>query len=438
MGELRGASVTLAEILAYIKQTRQTGRLLIRAGADDDPARLFFEDGRLIDARQGAEAGDDLVYRLLGRRDASYTFDRQSAGSLPTERSISPMQEMLVLAAIGALPAPEPEPEPQPEPAPGAPPPAVAPAAAVAEPAPAAAATPVVAAPQPRRAAHPFRRRNAIPLPPGAPAFADRRLPADFTRLLDLLERDQLSGYVTWFSDGAEGLLVLYYGQVIDAFWAEAQAPATFAEKLAVRRFAAAVDTASARHVEVYRLDPDFVWSYSSLAYGAYRSSDQGMDRVQFAPLIDRLERGGHTGCVKVVANSHAVYVFFCRGRALGEFRALPDALEAASPGAAQALCAQLGSLVDVYTAPTPAALLALNAAAWPARRVLEEICGATRDVLGPKAGQVVNLLSGAGDDPRGIRAAAARAKQATRVFIGPDKHAELSRRIDPLLDHLS
>ena len=65
MGELRGASVTLAEILAYIKQTRQTGRLLIRADAGADPARLSFEDGRLIDARQGAEAGDDVVYRLL-------------------------------------------------------------------------------------------------------------------------------------------------------------------------------------------------------------------------------------------------------------------------------------------------------------------------------------------------------------------------------------
>ena len=411
----------------------------IHTDAGADPARLTFDDGRLIDARQGAEAGDDLVYRLLGRRDASYTFDRQSANSLPAERSISPMQEMLVLAAIGALPAPEPEPEPEPVMAPvAAAPSAVAPVRAVTEPAAAVAAAPAVAAPQQRRPAHPFRRRNAIPLPPGAPAFADRDLPADFSRLLDLLERDRLSGYVTWFSDGAEGLLLLYYGQVIDAFWAEAQAPATFAEKLAVRRFAAAVDTAGERHVEVYRLDPDFVWSYSSLAYGAYRSGDQGMDRVQFAPLIDRLERSGHTGCVKVVANSHAVYVFFCRGRALGEFRALPDALESAPAGAAQALCAQLGSLVDVYTAPTPAALLALNAAAWPARRVLEEICGAAREVLGPKAGQVVNLLSGAGDDPRGIRAAAARAKQATRVFIGPDKHAELSRRIDPLLDHLA
>ena len=337
MGELRGASVTLAEILAYIKQTRRAGRLLIRADAGADPARLFFEDGRLIDARQGAEAGDDVVYRLLGRRDASYTFDRLPASALPTERSVSPMQEMLVLAAIGALAAPEPEPPPVTTPAP------------VTASAPAAAPVATIA-PARRRGRHCAGRRadrhdpcaappgapvpapQRHPLPPGAPAFADRPLPADFSRLLNLLERDQLSGYVTWFSDGAEGLLLLYYGQVIDAFWAEAQAPATFAEKLAVRRFAAAVDTAGERHVEVYRLDPDFVWSYSSLAYGAYRSGDQGMDRVQFAPLIDRLERSGHTGCVKVVVNSHAVYVFFCRGRALGEFRALPMRWKARRP----------------------------------------------------------------------------------------------------------
>jgi hypothetical protein len=49
----------------------------------------------------------------------------------------------------------------------------------------------------------------------------------------------------------------------------------------------------------------------------------------------------------------------------------------------------------------------------------------------------VLTLITNAGTDPAALQAACARAKQVTRVFIGPDKHAELSRRMDRLLAHL-
>src|SRR4029079_17263251 len=104
MGELRSASVTLAEIIAYIKQTRQTGRLLVRPESAETgtqaPAILTFDNGHLIDARRGDEAGDDLVYRLLANRGAAYAFDRLVPDKLPAERNIARWQELLVLAAI--------------------------------------------------------------------------------------------------------------------------------------------------------------------------------------------------------------------------------------------------------------------------------------------------------------------------------------------------
>ena len=178
MGELRSASVTLAEIIAYIKQTRQTGRLTVRiqgpAGTAEGPAALIFETGHLVDARNAAESGDDLVYRLLGRREATYAFDRLAADQLPPTRAITRVQELLMLAAIGILSeedaetsgddgrsqvieaATQPTPPPPPPPPP-APPPA-----------------------PPRRRPRSFRRRNMIPLPPGEPAYSQLALPRDW------------------------------------------------------------------------------------------------------------------------------------------------------------------------------------------------------------------------------------------------------------------
>ena len=81
MGELRSGSVSLAEIIAYIKQTSQTGRLTIRNDSTPEvPALLTFEAGHLVDARCDGEVGDDLVYRLLGVRGGAYTLSTAQTG----------------------------------------------------------------------------------------------------------------------------------------------------------------------------------------------------------------------------------------------------------------------------------------------------------------------------------------------------------------------
>src|SRR5690349_4196790 len=104
MGELRSGSVSLAEIIAYVKQTNQTGRLTIRSEQNGDPpTMLAFEAGHLIDAQRDEESGDDLVYQLLGHRGAVYTFEHTADLPPAGARSIARWQELLILAAIGAL-----------------------------------------------------------------------------------------------------------------------------------------------------------------------------------------------------------------------------------------------------------------------------------------------------------------------------------------------
>ncbi len=483
MGELRSASVTLAEILAYIKQTRQTGRLQIRVASADSaavPAALTFETGHLVDARRGPESGDDLVYRLVAEHEASFRFDHLPADQLPTDRSISHVQELLLLAALGLLteedqqpadaapavdappveaPAavPDPDPEPAPErtpvlvaaaidapapPEPAAVPPAVAPLPADPPPAPPPRVAPPAAvpaeppAPPLPRPARPFRRHNSVPLPPGSTVQTVDVPTGGFDGFLGTLERRGLSGYVVWRDENAEGLLVLYEGRVIEAFWAEGTSPRVYASDHALRRLAAAAGTFGRREIEIHKLDAPFVHSYSSIAYGAHHTAHLSLEHVDLPALVKQLGAAAHTGCVKVVAGDEAVYLFLHEGRLLGEFAALPDRLEPAR-GRSLRLVSAPGSLVDVYTAPPPAELLGLTAGAWPPARVAAELNQAAREVLGTRAGPVISALAAAGTDPQALHAACARAKHITRVFIGPDQHAELSRRLDGLLAHL-
>jgi hypothetical protein len=49
----------------------------------------------------------------------------------------------------------------------------------------------------------------------------------------------------------------------------------------------------------------------------------------------------------------------------------------------------------------------------------------------------VVKLLAGAGADAQALRAACARARQVTRIFIGVEEYEQLGRRWDALLARL-
>jgi hypothetical protein len=485
MGELRSGSVSLAEIIAYIKQTSQTGRLTIRNESTPDiPALLTFETGHLVDARCNGEAGDDLVYRLLGVRGGAYTFEHAPHGIPTGGRSIARWQELLILAAIGVLseedaaPAPARQPDPPPVPPPATPPlatapparspadtlvltptptisllptPAVPPPSAVPIPgAPAAPPGPApslpLAAPQaadpatePRRA---VRRllgfHNPVPLPRPAPVPTGLDAPdARFLTVLERLEGERFSGYLAWDTPAGRGRLIWFAGRVIEAQWAEAQSGA-FDREYAMGRFtnAALSDPQAARAILAYPLDPNLVWSYSALAGGLDRPQDRNRRGIPWPVLMERVATYRLTGTVQATAEGATAVAFFCQGRLLGEYEPHHDALVEA-PGRVAVLCAIPTSQIDVYMARERADLESLYHVAWPVERVADALGQAALAVLGPRASQIVKLIDGARHDAHALRAACTRSRQVTRIFIGAEEYEELGRRMDQLLAHL-
>jgi hypothetical protein len=482
MGELRSGSVSLAEIIAYIKQTSQTGRLTIRNESTPEvPALLTFETGHLVDARCDGEVGDDLVYRLLGVRGGAYTFEHTPQGVPSRERSIARWQELLILAAIGVLSeddaalAPAVAPPPARPPAAAPPPsPVPAPAAAASPPVPAAASEPPDGAPAggkttliiplpgppppgPNPAApaaplspagpigpeaRPVRRllafHNPVPLPRPTPVPTGLDASgASFLTLLERLEGERFSGYLAWDLPMARGRLIFCAGRVIEAQWVEAQGGA-FDREYAMGRFtnAALNETPAVRTILAYPLDPNFVWSYSALAGGLDRPQDRNRRGIPWPVLMERVATYRLTGTVQATAEGASAYAFFCQGRLLGEYEPRHDTLVEAA-GRVAVLCAVPTSLVDVFTARERADLESLNHVAWPVERVADALGQAALAVLGPRANQIVKLIDGARNDPQALRAACTRARQVTRIFIGTEEYEELGRRMDQLLAHL-
>lgn len=478
MGELRSGSVSLAEIIAYIKQTSQTGRLTIRNDSTPEmPALLTFEAGHLVDARCDGEVGDDLVYRLLGVRGGAYTFEHSPNGAKPVERTIARWQELLILGAIGVLseddtapsPAEEPvapTPAPMPAPAPRPAPPPAPPVATAAPPTPvpvpaggkttlilplpvlltplpghAPAAGPPgpipaeVVRPAPRRVP-PFRNPVPPPRPAPVPTGLDPAGP-DFLALLERLEGERFSGYLAWDGPGAAGRLIVVGGRIIEGQWAEASG-GIYDGEAAMGRFtqAALSEPQAARAMGAYPLDPNFVWSYSALAGGLDRPQDRNRRGVPWSMLTERTATYRLTGTVQATAEGATAFAFFCQGRLLGEFEPREGVL-IESPGRPALLCAIPTSQVDVFTARERADLPALNHVAWPVERVADALGQAALTVLGPRANQIVKLIDGARHDPQALRAACTRARQVTRIFIGAEEYEELGQRMDQLLAHL-
>ncbi len=468
MGELRSGSVSLAEIIAYIKQTSQTGRLTIRNDSTPEvPALLSFEAGHMVDARCDGEVGDDLVYRLLGVRGGAYTFEHTPGGIPPGDRSIARWKELLILAAIGVLseddtaPTPPPEPDLPPVPTPmPLPPSAVMAPPAGAGPAPPPAARPPVPGPvpapippsaflpiqqaptaasaalRPARQLPPFR--HPVPLPRPAPLATGLDAPGStFLTLLERLESERFTGYLAWDGPTWRGQLLLFGGRVIEAQWAEAQGGVVDRE-YAMGRFtnAALSDPPAARTILAYALDPNFVWGYSALGGGLDRPQDRNRRGVSWAMLVERTAAYHLTGTVQATAEGATAFAFFCQGRLLGECEPR-DGVLVEAVGRIAFLCAIPNSQVSVYTARERADLESLNYVAWPVERVADALGQTALTVLGPRANQIVKLIDGARHDPQALRAACTRARQVTRIFIGAEEYEELGRRMDQLLAHL-
>jgi hypothetical protein len=279
--------------------------------------------------------------------------------------------------------------------------------------------------------------RNPVPLPRPAPVATGLDMPGtDFLALLERLEEERFSGYLAWDPPTAAGRLVFIGGRVIEAQWTEANG-GIFDGEAAMGRFTnAALNEPTARAIQAYPLDPNFVWSYSAVAGGLDRPQDRNRRGIPWSMLLERTATYRLTGTVQVTAEGATAFAFFCQGRLLGEYEPRNGVLIEA-PGRPAGLCAGPTSQMDVYTAQERADLPALNHIAWPVERVAAALGQAALAVLGPRANQIVKLIDGARHDPQALRAACTRARQVTRIFIGAEEYEELGRRMDQLLAHL-
>jgi hypothetical protein len=251
---------------------------------------------------------------------------------------------------------------------------------------------------------------------------------------VDRLEQEHFSGYLSWVGEAAAGRLLLLQGLIIEAQWADGTGAVE--QEPALRRVLAAAPGGGGGSLTAHALDSSFVWSYSALRAGHDRPQDRNLSNVQWPVLLARALERRLTGVVQVTAGDEQAFLFLYQGRGLGEYRPAGFWLEAA-PGAGGALCGRAGSRVDVFTAREPGELETLNYVLWPVERVAAALGQEALAVLGPRGQQVVKLLAGAGADAQALRAACARARQVTRIFIGVEEYEQLGRRWDALLARL-
>ncbi len=367
MVELTTDSTSLAEMLAYIKRKVRSGCLLIReeqAGGEVE-ARLYFDEGHLVDVRRGVDSGDDIIYRLLGSK-MRQRFSWQNGSPAPGT-SISRADEYFLLATLGlqddvetmrrqsdieqVLDAPEPL----------SPPPAEQLAA------------------QPDRVAQAqlrFTRHDTMPLPLGRAVALDDVLalasnvgvtPEDdsLAHLLDGLAVQLFSGYLSWERRGSRGVLLLYRGQIIDALWRDSGVLAGGFATLSADTAAAyrqiereASQNALRSAATLTALDDDFVRSYAALAYGENALGSRPSREQSLTSLLTSLSRNAHTGCLKVTVErdeaneGESAYIFMAEGVELGRYRESLNNLETDSTYPF-ALARNTHALLDVYTSPS-------------------------------------------------------------------------------------
>lgn len=398
MAGLSSDEASLGEMIAYVMNKHRSGCLTVRRRELDvvRDAKLYFDGGHLVDARLLAEVGDDIIYRLLGAKDRlEYGWESEVAAP---GRSITRADEFFLMATLGvdagkvfdiesaaakraaaALRATAEMDSPPPESANAAP-------------------APDHTTPAEQLAAHPdlvesahlrFSRHDSLPLPGGHPISLDDALgqsprhllslsaETDLGALLDGLSKGLFSGYLCWERKGSLGTLMFYRGQIIDALWTEqaerfgpngdttpaAGNPAQANSGTAYRQIAADAERENIRtYASLYELADEFVYSYSSLAYGENLLGSRSSRDVSLPNLLASLERNRHSGCVRLtleqrvaargaVPGAVSAYIFLSEGRELGRYIEEDGSL-VADPTAPTALASNPQTLLDIYTSP--------------------------------------------------------------------------------------
>jgi len=106
------AQIPLVDLLQILAVNRKTGRLAVER--EGERAEIALDEGRVVDARMGAAAGEKALYRLLTRREGQFAFVPGPSGVEPRiERKVEELvleglrQADEVARLLPALPQPE-------------------------------------------------------------------------------------------------------------------------------------------------------------------------------------------------------------------------------------------------------------------------------------------------------------------------------------------
>ncbi len=434
MSQPRANSFSIIELIKYVCNNGQTGRLLFLEN-DRLNAEIYFNKGHMRHAKNTTLTGDDVIYQLLGNKTAEVRWERNVA---PVEDSIDLTKESRLLGALGILtgeaaakkghartdqgipveisqpkkrpvnirilPARKPttaSPVNHPDNHQGPDTAAIAPKADMSQ---ADALTSTSEANRdgaeqlrqqlgdevlrPPR----FKHWTGLPLP-FVSAFGLEPADGQLKTAYDVLWKASFSGFITCSLARSEGFSLLYQGRIIHSRFADDQGKHFSKDKDALHQIInQQIPTSGKNCVLIYPLEPEFVHSYSALIIGEAELNGLSSQSVKLNKLLNTLEQGNRTGVVHITNAEENGYIFLNTGRKLGSYYEVEEVLEESILRVYQ-IVGKTDSIIDVLIAPSEDKLFDYASRPRSVREIKLEIVELAEEILGKRSNRVVQLL---------------------------------------------
>lgn len=282
-----------------------------------------------------------------------------------------------------------------------------------------------------------FRRWTGLPLPFVSAYSLDPYLDGRSVRnVVDLLWRENFSGFMTVIYGQTEGFMLLYKGRNVHCRYADPKS--NLRDQSALRNLVSIVVSESEKHsILIYPLEPDFVQSYAALLMGDVlldKFSSQGM---KINKLLNTLEHSQHTGVVRVSTGDENGFIFLSNGHKLGSFYEVDDVLEESILRVYQ-IVAKAGSLIDVLTSPSEDKMVETTNRPKSAADVKQQIIEIAQEVFGKRASRVVSLVGQSEDDVASLKTYCNQARRVAQMFIDKSLADQFYERSMFLLQELN
>ena len=440
MSQQRANSFSIIELIKYVRNNGQTGRLLFLEN-DRLNTEVYFNKGHLRHAKNNTVTGDDVIYQLLGNKTAEVRWERNVA---PAEDSIDLTKESLLLGALGILTGESAAKNSHAEPPgqartnqetpveisqppkrpvnirilPARKPTTASPVnhsdnhqgpdtAVIAPKAYMGQADALTATSEANRdgaeqlrqqlgdeVLRPprFKHWTGLPLP-FVSAFGLEPADGQVKTAYDVLWKASFSGFITCSLARSEGFSLLYRGRIIHSRFADDQGQHFSKDKDALHQIINQQIPAGRKNcVLIYPLEPEFVHSYSALIIGEAELNGLSSQSVKINKLLNTLEQGNRTGVVHITNAEENGYIFLNTGRKLGSYYEVEEVLEESILRVYQ-IVGKTDSIIDVLIAPSEDKLFDYASRPRSVREIKLEIVELAEEILGKRSNRVVQLL---------------------------------------------